>query len=148
MKDRLCKILFTPKCCGAAMLYGFGPENPGQTFGWVRTDGEDWLDRIKAAVVEVSGDFIRSGLCRGLFVADRPDRLEPFTDVRTHLIAYLNDYQMGTLGSTFVEAGWVPITSFVNPKSGSNVAILELRRDAAGLSSDDDDGEDDGYDQD
>ena len=129
-------VFRVPYCCGAAVVVNFGPETVSAVPVFIDKRGADWLAKLSANINDFTEDFLTSGWCDGYHVDDggsgkTPGRILPHRDGRTHLLAYVNDYQMGNVGDLMQEIGWTEISSFTNPKSGSVVHILELVRDVS-----------------
>lgn len=125
-----------PKCCGAALVHGFGYD----TFNY-REDAKTVDEGLNPALGEAVRDGIKEitedfNKLRGVFTPyamfERPKEAEYdpsayWSGRRSHLIAYLSEHQLRRHREFLEDLGWRVVDSFRNAKSMRKVFLLTLK---------------------
>lgn len=124
-----------PKCCGAALVHGFGWD----TYSYAedaKTEDEGLIPALSEAVRDgikkITEDFKkREGVFAPYAYFERPDEAEDdpsayWSGRRSHLIAYLSEYQIRRHRDYMIELGWLVVDKFSNAKSGRKVFLMTL----------------------
>lgn len=121
-----------PKCCGAALVHGFGYDTlngyeDGSPPGFPKA-----VPTVREAIAKITENFKkREGVFAPYTQFKRPDEAvhDPsayWSGRRSHLIAYLSEFQMRRYRDYMIELGWRVVDKFSNAKSGRKVFLMTL----------------------
>lgn len=106
-------------CCGAILVHGFGPETPGHDAMYRASDPTKFdIEDISKSITDYTAFFRKCGIWPGF----------PHGNVRSHAVAYLNQYQVGKFGAILEAAGWCVMSKFVNKRTKNTVYIYGVGR--------------------
>lgn len=124
------------KCCGAALVHGFGYDSYTYLED-AKTEDEGLNPALGAAVRDgikkITENFKkREGVFTPYAMFERPQEAEYdpsayWSGRRSHLIAYLSEYQLRRHREFLEDLGWRVVDSFGNAKSGRDVFLITLK---------------------